>query len=398
MTTTTLLLGTNTASIVRRVALNNWEVAMQASLNPIAMHYVYNLTPIPGDSRNIWSWLGQFNPPDFNNNVAAYTTSLDRGENWATYQWNSTALYHPVHDQQIANLISSIAISRDELGRVYVAGFVNRDSSSRSIMRLDGYAGNNEPAWVEIFNQPVFQERPTWAGDGYVWFVYDDGGDLYRMTYDGTVLVYTPATIQPSAASHYNMAGKHLTSRLYLYEPIFKSNTTSTPGRTIYTIDITDINAPVITQVDNPFDNDVCVYIEIASNLVAYAYTVPYLFPIPEGSVWKTVNGGAIWTRVIDRTAALSIPSKDIFFSHIVYSSISAISEDEVWVAGLFPQVFHTVDGGLIWDSEVYNGPVLPSPGDTDTGATNSRCWSCILAIGSRSLRRIPQVTLIGAT
>lgn len=258
-----VLLGTNTATIVRRDKRDSWAVAAQAVQSSTGAVVVYCLRSIPGTPSNVWAWMGQDQPTPNTGDQIRYATSLDGGFTWSVVGMESTFTtpvfplnpdYYPEHGQQRSNLVTSINISRDELGRIYTAGIAGNlagGGDPLALIRLDDYAGSPRPTWLSVNADPILEERAVWAVDGYLWFVYDEGGSLWRGTYDGGPFTEFVNTINNSI-QHWNMTGKTGSGRLYLYQAVFKSSTTEVIPTDIYSIDISNPNSPVVTFVLTP--------------------------------------------------------------------------------------------------------------------------------------------------
>lgn len=402
-----LLLGTNTATVVRRIAENNWVIAAQAHQDDTGgsgNNYCYCLVGRPGQPNDVWAWFGGYNPGMAGFNEASYGYSLDGGESWTINTFTLTSSYAPVHGQQQNNtLVDSQGFARDELGRVYTTGIVRMGGPGTDNfdvpMRLDNYTGV-QPLWLGLnYYSIVVKPRPSWAGDSYVWWIYEPQvslSGLFRANYDGNILYVFPLTIT-SSSSHANMSGKVGSNRLYIYWPNFKSNLTQTVPSVIHSIDISDPDNPTI--VTSGFGSEKCISVSVVNHNVAYAHTIEYIFPPTNGSIWKTIDGGANWTKLIGPASNLTSIQRRQNFQDIMYSTVAAVSQDEVWVAGTYPFVYHTIDGGTLWDIEQYNGPALPATTDQGSGATGIKSWASIYippAVVAR--RRLAQATLIGAT
>jgi hypothetical protein len=263
--------------------------------------------------------------------------------------------------------------------------------------------------WAEQYLNTSPAGTTWWASDGYLWgvkvFMSLAGSPtvLYRIN-QATGVSVTFNFAWPSGLGSSNswaISSYYGSRRLFVWA--------WTPGGMTHylNIDVSDPAVPVGTWVSYTVfpgllgSNNMIGFIPVTSQKVV-AVANDLTGPPNTGAVYYSSDGGFTWSRVIDYTPKLSYIAASGAFG--VFEETPRLSSDghNVCVAAVPPDVFISTDEGATWTNETMNMAIFSgqagiapthflSTAITGPGGTAPPFTPAIT-------RRIPQVTLIGAT
>ena len=202
----------------------------------------------------------------------------------------------------------------------------------------------------------------TWASDG----VIAQGGTnafpgpyqsyLWWLDYSGNLLFTTIGADESMAqANQYGLVVGKNGSQLIV---TIATQSVAHPTGTITVFDTTLLPGNPQLRSVTPFGVELVLDACPVTHTVLLAHTVDPTSSYA-GSIWRSTDQGATWTRVVGPTANLA---KDPTATYIARSIAVDLANPpaDCWVASATPHAFHSTDQGTTWSQESVGSPPDP--------------------------------------
>lgn len=345
---------------------------------------------------------------------AGFLNSLDNGKTWQRSDGGgSPGDPPPMDDNNLAIGLNGETSPVDEDGRIWDLRVSIDSGPQKAFFTSTDYG----ISWTEQFLQNTPGGVTHWVSDGYIWGVKIFMGlagsplQLYRISpVNGVTVTYNFAW--PGGFTSFNQSGiigNYAAKRLFIWG--------WTPQNLTHylNVDVTDPDNPSGTWIAystisgySPGKNIIGWAPVTNQKIVMVANNPTFGVGGPNtGAIFYSSDGGFTWTRVVDYTPKLSYiatlgdPGSILTFG--VFEETPRLSTDghNVCVAAVPPDVFISTDEGATWTNETMDMNIFA--GQAGIGPTHFLSTAIVGPEGNfppppAEARRIPQVTLIGAT